>query len=113
MVTSDPDDMAQPYYKHHVFFCINQREGAEPCCAARGSVELQAYAKERIKALRRNGPGAVRINKSGCLDRCDAGPCLVVYPDGIWYTFFDKADIDEIIDTHLVHGRVVERLRLT
>jgi (2Fe-2S) ferredoxin len=54
----------------------------------------------------------VRVNKAGCLGRCDEGPVLVVYPDNVWYTYVDKEDIDDIIDNHLVHGRVVERLRL-
>ena len=100
------------YYKHHVFFCLNQRESGERCCANQGADAMQRYAKDRIKALRRAGPGAVRINRAGCLDRCDLGPCLVVYPEAVWYTYVDEKDIDEIIDSHLVHGRVVERLRL-
>jgi len=100
------------YYKHHVFFCINRRETGEACCANRGSEAMQSYAKDRIKALRRAGPGGVRVNKAGCLDRYDLGPCVVVYPEGVWYTYFDQKDIDEIIDSHLIHGRVVERLRL-
>ena len=56
------------------------------------------------------GPGKVRVNKAGCLDRCAAGPVAVVYPEGTWYTFVDTADIDEIVDSHLVNGVVVERL---
>jgi len=100
------------YYKHHVFFCTNQRESGEVCCANRGAVALQGYAKDRIKALRRSGPDGVRINRAGCMDRCELGPCMVVYPDAVWYTYFDQKDIDEIIDSHLIHGRVVERLRL-
>ena len=54
--------------------------------------------------------GKVRINMAGCLDRCDEGPCMVVYPDAVWYTYVDRSDIDEIIDEHLKHGRVVRRL---
>jgi len=100
------------YYKHHVFFCLNQREAGENCCANHDAAAMQAYAKERIKALRRAGPAKVRINKAGCLDRCDLGPCLVVYPEGVWYTYLDKKDIDEIIDSHLVNGHIVDRLRL-
>jgi (2Fe-2S) ferredoxin len=100
------------YFKQHVFFCINQRDQGQACCANRGSVDMQAYAKDRVKTLRRDGPGGIRINRAGCLDRCDLGPCLVVYPEAVWYTYIDKADIDEIIDSHLIHGRIVERLRL-
>ena len=60
----------------------------------------------------RNGPGGVRINKAGCMDRCDEGPCIVIYPEAVWYTYVDRHDIDEIIDVHLVQGRVVDRLRI-
>ena len=76
------------------------------------AAELQKYAKDRIKALGLNKPGAVRINSAGCMDRCDLGPVLVIYPQGIWYTFVDKEDIDEIVDRHLVKGEIVERLRV-
>ncbi len=100
------------YYEHHVFFCCNQRKNGEVCCANAGAEDLRAYAKERVKALGRNGAGRVRINTAGCLDRCGEGPTLVVYPQGVWYTFVDQSDIDEIIDEHLVNGRVVKRLCL-
>jgi (2Fe-2S) ferredoxin len=100
------------YFKHHVFFCCNQREPGDTCCNDRGASEMQRYAKDRIAQLGLKGKGKVRINKAGCLDRCDDGPVLVVYPEAVWYTFVDKADIDEIIDAHLVGGRVVERLRI-
>ncbi len=73
---------------------------------------MQGYAKQRIKALGLSGKGQVRINKAGCLDRCEEGPVLVVYPEGIWYTFVDESDIDEIIDSHLVQGQPVERLMI-
>ncbi|MCL4799884.1 MAG: (2Fe-2S) ferredoxin domain-containing protein [Burkholderiales bacterium] len=99
-------------YKHHVFFCCNQRKPGENCCNDRGATELRTYAKDRVKALKLNGKGKVRINAAGCLDRCDEGPVIVVYPGEVWYTYVDKHDIDEIIDEHLVHGRIVERLRI-
>ena len=70
------------------------------------------YTKLLRAKLGLKGKGKVRINKAGCLDRCDEGPVLVVYPEDVWYTFVDKTDIDEIIDEHLVGGRVVERLRI-
>ena len=100
------------YFRHHVFFCCNQRQAGEACCNDHGASAMQTYAKERIAALGLKGKGKIRINKAGCLDRCDEGPVLVVYPDNVWYTYVDREDIDEIIDSHLVHGRVVERLRL-
>lgn len=100
------------FYRHHVFFCLNQRDDGRACCAARGAAELQEYAKARIKALGLAGEGRIRINKAGCLDRCELGPCVVVYPEGTWYTYVDRHDIDEIIDSHLVGGRPVARLML-
>ena len=100
------------YYERHVFFCCNQREAGETCCNDRGATELRAYAKDRVKALKLNGKGRVRINSAGCLDRCDEGPVMVVYPEAVWYTYVDREDIDEIIDEHLVNGRVVERLKV-
>ena len=100
------------YYQRHVFFCLNQRDAPEKCCANAGAAEMQKYAKDRVKALGLAGEGKVRVNKAGCLDRCEEGPCVVVYPDAVWYTYVDRADIDEIIDRHVVNGEVVERLRI-
>ncbi|HEY8243955.1 MAG: (2Fe-2S) ferredoxin domain-containing protein [Vicinamibacteria bacterium] len=100
------------YYKHHVFFCLNQRDPPEKCCANAGAADLQKHAKDRVKALGIAGEGGVRVNKAGCLDRCEEGPCVVIYPDNVWYTYVDSADIDEIVDRHLVNGEVVERLRI-
>ena len=68
------------------------------------------HMKARVKKLGISGEGKVRINRAGCLDRCGQGPVLVIYPQAIWYTFVDNADIDEIIDSHLLQGKVVERL---
>ncbi|MEO6566201.1 MAG: (2Fe-2S) ferredoxin domain-containing protein [Casimicrobiaceae bacterium] len=100
------------HFQRHVFFCCNQRDAGEKCCADAGAVDMQAYAKSRIKALGMNGPGKVRINKAGCLDRCEEGPVLVVYPEAVWYTYVDREDIDEIVDRHIVNGELVERLRI-
>lgn len=68
------------------------------------------YMKARVKTLGLNGKDKVRINRAGCLDRCGEGPLLVIYPQAIWYTFIDNEDIDEIIESHLINGKVVERL---
>jgi (2Fe-2S) ferredoxin len=100
------------YYRHHVFFCCNQRDGDRACCNNHGAQALRDYAKQRVKALGLAGPGSTRINQAGCLDRCEEGPVIVVYPEEVWYTYVDRADIDEIIEEHLRHGRVVERLRI-
>ena len=100
------------YYQQHVFFCMNQRDDGSACCADRGAEAAQLHAKRRIKQMDLNGEGKIRINKAGCLDRCDEGPVLVVYPQGTWYTYVDTHDIDEIIDVHLVGGKIVERLKI-
>jgi (2Fe-2S) ferredoxin len=100
------------FYQHHVFFCINARDDGRACCADRGAKEAQAHAKQRMKQLNMNGQGKVRINKAGCLDRCEEGPVMVIYPQGTWYTYVDKEDIDDIIDTHLVGGQIVDRLKI-
>ncbi|MDA8420874.1 MAG: (2Fe-2S) ferredoxin domain-containing protein [Pseudomonadota bacterium] len=104
--------MTEAYYRYHVFFCINQRTNGEPCCADKGAAALREYAKGRVKALGLAGPGGVRINNAGCLDRCSEGPVIVVYPEGVWYTYVDQEDIDEIVEKHLAGGQVVSRLRI-
>jgi (2Fe-2S) ferredoxin len=73
---------------------------------------MRAYAKDKVKALKLSGKGKVRVNSAGCLDRCDEGPVLVVYPEAVWYTYVDKEDIDEIVSEHLQNGRIVERLKI-
>lgn len=102
------------YYQRHLFFCCNQRaaDAERPCCAAVGAQTARDYAKQRIKQLDLAGAGKVRINQAGCLDRCEQGPVLVVYPDAVWYTYVDTEDVDEIIDEHVLHGRPVERLMI-
>ena len=100
------------YYQRHVFFCCNRRENDARCCACSGAQEMRDYAKARVKALKLSGAGKVRINNAGCLDRCDEGPVMVVYPEGVWYTYIDREDIDEIISEHIENGRIVERLRI-
>ena len=100
------------YYERHVFFCCNQRNGERVCCNDKGASSMRDYAKGRVKALGLAGPGKVRVNQAGCLDRCEEGPCIVVYPEGVWYTYVDRADVDEIIERHLRNGQPVERLRI-
>ena len=100
------------HFSHHVFFCTNQRKSDEACCANHGANDLRAYAKDKVKALGLAGEGKVRINSAGCLDRCDQGPVMVVYPEAVWYTFVDQEDIDEIVESHLQQGKIVERLKI-
>ena len=98
------------YYQRHIFFCINQRTNGENCCADHGAQEAFAHCKALVKQRGLAGPGKIRVNKSGCLDRCAAGPVAVVYPDGVWYSYVDLQDIEEIVESHLVRGQIVERL---
>ncbi|MFZ4478693.1 MAG: (2Fe-2S) ferredoxin domain-containing protein [Rhodoferax sp.] len=98
------------YYQRHIFFCLNERKGEEDCCARHSAQQGFDRCKLQIKAAGLSGPGQVRVNKAGCLDRCAAGPVAVVYPEAVWYTYVDNHDIDEIVESHLKHGKVVERL---
>jgi len=105
-----PDD-PPAYYQCHVFCCVNKREAGHPrgCCSDKGSVALRDYMKEAARKLRLP---RVRINASQCLDRCELGPTMVIYPEGVWYSYASRADVDEILQSHLVEGRRVERLLL-
>lgn len=98
-------------YQSHIFCCTNQREpGAKRgCCADKNAVKLRDYMKARCKEL---GVPNHRVNTAGCLDRCEDGPVMVVYPDGVWYRYNTKDDIDAIITEHLLGDRLVERLLL-
>jgi (2Fe-2S) ferredoxin len=100
------------YYQRHIFFCLNEREAGEACCTRQDAQAGFDRCKSQAKALGLLGSGKVRVNRAGCLDRCAGGPVAVVYPEAVWYSFVDAADIDEIVQSHLVEGRVVERLQL-
>ena len=103
---------AQPaYYQRHIFFCVNERKNGQECCAQHDAYQAFEHCKSQVKAAGLAGPGQVRVNRAGCLDRCAAGPVAVVYPEGVWYSYLDNADIDEIVQSHLKNGQVVERLR--
>ena len=100
------------YFQRHIFFCLNQRDNGENACAQHDAQAGFDHCKQRVKALGLAGKGGVRVNKSGCLDRCAGGPVAVVYPDAVWYSYVDQSDIDEILERHLKDGQVVERLVL-
>ena len=108
---SEETDDPTPFYRAHVFCCVNQREEGHPrgCCADKGSLELREYMKTRAKEL---GLKRVRINLSGCLDRCENGPSVVVYPEGVWYRCQNKKDVDEVLETHLRDGGRVPHLMM-
>jgi (2Fe-2S) ferredoxin len=73
---------------------------------------MRDYAKAKVKSLGLSGEGKVRVNKAGCMDRCEEGPVCVVYPEGVWYTYIDETDVDEIVESHLVNGKPVDRLKI-
>ena len=100
-----------PKFKKHIFICMNQREEGHPrgCCDASGQGELQRLFKTE---LAKRGVKLVRANKSGCLDQCELGPTVVVYPDEVWYGGVQLSDVNEIIESHIVNGKPVERLRI-
>jgi (2Fe-2S) ferredoxin len=99
-----------PYHKH-VFFCVNQRAAGEDCCNNHNAQAARDYVKDKVKMMGiSTEKNTIRINSAGCLGRCDLGPVLVVYPEAVWYTYIDQADLDEIIEEHLKNGNVVERL---
>jgi (2Fe-2S) ferredoxin len=99
-----------PKFEKHIFICGNQRPpGApRPCCDPTGQAEIQKSFKDKLAA--RGLKGKVRANQSGCLDQCEHGPNLVIYPDAVWYGRVTLADVDEIIESHIVRGKPVERL---
>lgn len=110
--TSSPSSTSAPYYKRHVFFCLNERPDGQVCCAHLGAEAAFTHCKQRVKDAGIAENGNVRVNRAGCLGRCLSGPVAVVYPEGVWYTFIDLHDINEIVDSHLQNGQVVERLRI-
>ena len=101
-----------PKFERHIFVCGNTRPAGHPrgCCDPTGRAELQLAFKQKLAAL--GLKGRVRANQSGCLDQCEHGPNLVVYPDAVWYGGVTLADVDEIVESHIVSGRPVQRLML-
>lgn len=102
----------KPFYEIHIFVCVNKRGDDHPRgdCASRGSIDLHAYLKAKVKILKMME--TVRINQSGCLDRCELGPILVIYPEGVWYHYKSQQDLDEIIESHLIGKKLLHRLLL-
>jgi (2Fe-2S) ferredoxin len=109
-VSRKPEDPPL-FYSRHVFCCTNERPEGHPrgCCKAKGSERLRNYMKARAKEL---GLKDVRINASGCLDRCELGPSMVIYPEGVWYTVRTPEDVEEILKVHLIGGGRVQRLMM-
>lgn len=98
------------YYTKHLFVCTNQKPEGKKCCANSGGEDYFSYLKKRLSMLDMHGPGKYRVSKSGCLGRCDLGPLLVIYPDGVWYGYSSFSDLDEIVNCHLIAEKIVDRL---
>jgi (2Fe-2S) ferredoxin len=100
-----------PKFRKHIFICMNQREAGHPrgCCDSTGQGELQRLFKVK---LAQRSIQLVRANKSGCLDQCELGPTVAVYPEGVFYGGVRPEDVDEIIESHIVNDKPVERLRI-
>lgn len=99
------------FYQKHIFFCCNNKANGNGCGDISGESGF-AYAKTYLQGIEQWGEGKIRATKTGCLGRCNLAPTCVVYPDGIWYSYFDEDDIEEIIDKHLLANQVVERLKV-
>lgn len=97
-------------YKQHVFLCTNQKAPGKTCCANTGGEPYFEYLKNKLLTLGLHGPGKIRVSKSGCLGRCSEGPCIVIYPEGIWYRYSSFADIDAIVQEHLMNNHCVNDL---
>lgn len=101
-----------PSFQRHVFVCINERPADHPkgCCKAKGGVEVRDRLKSELS--RRGISKLVRANNAGCLDQCEHGVTVVVYPEQVWYGGVTVDDIPELVDKHLVGGEAVERLMI-
>ncbi len=99
------------FYQSHIFCCTNERQAGHPrgCCMEKDAVKLRNYLKAKAKQMKLD---SVRVNIAGCLDRCELGPTLVIYPEGVWYTYRTTEDLDEILNTHVDGGGRVARLML-
>ena len=102
-----------PRFDFHIFVCTNSREEGHPrgCCDPEKKEALLRAFKGKVAA--RALPSVIRVNKAGCLDQCEHGPVVVVYPEAVWYGGVTEHDVDEIIQSHLVEGHPVERLRIS
>jgi len=99
-------------YARHIFICTNRRMDDDPkgSCGQKGSEEIRDLFKKELH--QRGLKTKVRANKAGCLDVCEYGPNVVIYPEGVWYCHVRKEDVAEIIEKHIVGGEIVERLLL-
>ena len=100
------------FYNRHIFFCNNVRKDNKPCCSQHNAKALYRHAKDRCRDQGLLGQGNIGVSESRCLGRCGFGPVAVVYPDNVWYRYESEADVDQIIDEHLIGGQAVKRLQI-
>lgn len=100
-------------YDVHIFVCTNQRGPDKPrrSCGEAHGLELVEEFKKQLKELR-GVALKTRANKSGCMDICDFGPTVAIYPEGVFYVNVQKEDVTEIIQSHILNKKPVERLLL-
>ncbi|MBB70984.1 MAG: 2Fe-2S ferredoxin [Legionellales bacterium] len=100
------------YYQKHLFFCTNHRDNGKACCAANDATSMRTFAQLYLRDQGLIGPGKYRTSTAGCLGRCAEGPILVIYPEGVWYTYSSQADVQLILDEHVIKGQIVPHLLL-
>jgi len=98
------------YYQKHIFLCNNIKANERKCCGQACSNEMRLYLKNKLKELNLLGQGKVRVSAAGCMGRCTDGPALVIYPQGLWYTYHSEQDLDDILNTSILADEVVDRL---
>ncbi len=108
-IMKDPKDRKTVGFEKHVFVCENKRpdEHTRQCCSRSGQDNIKLLFK---KELEKENNSNIRINSAGCLDFCEQGPTVVVYPEGVWYSIKNpKKDVSEIVKVHLINGNIVKR----
>lgn len=100
------------HYQKHIFVCTNQKAPGKKCCATNNAEDAFQQLKTMLLELELFGPNQTRVSKSGCLGRCSLGPCIVIYPEGVWYSYKTPEDLSEIVHSHIVDGKLVDRLLL-
>ena len=98
------------HYIKHIFICTHQKAPGKTCCANDGGEPFVEYMKKSLKKEGMHGAGKIRVSRSGCLGRCKLGPCMVIYPEGTWYSYKTFSDVDKIIQQHLIAGHSVPEL---
>ena len=99
-------------YERHVFICVNERQSdaVRPSCGEEIGMAITRAFKKEVKE--RGLKSKIRAQKAGCFDTCEYGPSVVVYPEGVFYANVQVEDVLEIVESHLIDGKPVDRLVL-